>query len=123
VTWTIEAGTPAKRVGEWVGASLGVLERYYAHVAPAGAVELGFPERIGRLADGERAAQARQRLAEASARLTRLRARVQAARLGISYRRFVGNPGQSVRAWGEERRLRIFQTPSQMSIFGDPPRG
>ncbi len=46
VTWALEAGTPAKRVAEWVGASVAVLEAHYAHVLPRTSDELGFLERV-----------------------------------------------------------------------------
>ena len=34
ITWALEAGTPAKRVSEWVGATVEVIERHYAHAIP-----------------------------------------------------------------------------------------
>ncbi len=34
ITWALEAGTPAKRVSEWVGATVDVIERHYAHAIP-----------------------------------------------------------------------------------------
>ena len=48
-TWAPEAGTPAKRVAEWIGCSLAVLERHYAHVLPTGDTDLGF---LGEIASG-----------------------------------------------------------------------
>jgi len=42
ITWALEAGTPAKRVSEWVGASVAVLEKHYAHVLPQGEIDLSF---------------------------------------------------------------------------------
>ena len=52
ITWALEAGTAAKRVSEWVGASVAVLERHYAHVLPQGEIDLGFVEVGGRAVDG-----------------------------------------------------------------------
>jgi integrase len=42
ITWALEAGRPAKRVSEWVGASVAVLEKHYAHVLPQGEDDLSF---------------------------------------------------------------------------------
>jgi integrase len=44
ITWALEAGTSAKRVSEWVGASVQVLERHYAHVLPLVDADLSFAE-------------------------------------------------------------------------------
>jgi hypothetical protein len=42
ITWALEAGTPVKRVSEWVGASVSVIEQTYAHVMPQVAPDLSF---------------------------------------------------------------------------------
>jgi len=34
ITWALEAGTPAKRVSEWVGATVAVIEQHYSHAIP-----------------------------------------------------------------------------------------
>ena len=44
VTWALESGTPVKRVSEWVGASVSVIERTYAHVMPQIAPDLSFAD-------------------------------------------------------------------------------
>ena len=42
ITWALQAGTPVKRVSEWVGASVSVIEQTYAHVVPQVAPDLSF---------------------------------------------------------------------------------
>ncbi|MCH7565971.1 MAG: site-specific integrase, partial [Gemmatimonadetes bacterium] len=44
ITWALEAGTPVKRVSEWVGASVSVIEQTYAHVMPQVAPDLSFAD-------------------------------------------------------------------------------
>ena len=44
ITWALESGTPVKRVSEWVGASVSVIERTYAHVMPQIAPDLSFSD-------------------------------------------------------------------------------
>ncbi len=44
ITWALESGTPVKRVSEWVGASVSVIERTYAHVMPQVAPDLSFAD-------------------------------------------------------------------------------
>jgi integrase len=44
ITWALEAGVPAKRVAEWVGASVAVIEQHYKHVIPTIADDMGFLE-------------------------------------------------------------------------------
>ena len=34
ITWQLEGGVPTKRVAEWVGASVRVIETHYAHAVP-----------------------------------------------------------------------------------------
>ncbi len=48
ITWALEAGTPAKRVAEWVGCSVSVLERHYAHLMPADEHDLSFLQPVFR---------------------------------------------------------------------------
>ena len=47
VTRALEAGTPAIRVAEWVGASVAVLERHYAHAIPDAEDALAFLDSPG----------------------------------------------------------------------------
>lgn len=69
ITWALEAAVPVKRVSEWVGASVAVIERHYAHVLPREATDLGFValddsggfEGSGRAAGGGRGASGRSR--------------------------------------------------------------
>ncbi len=42
ITWALESGTPIKRVSEWVGASVSVIEQTYAHVVPQVTPDLSF---------------------------------------------------------------------------------
>ena len=44
ITWALESETPVKRVSEWVGASVSVIERTYAHVMPQVAPDLSFSD-------------------------------------------------------------------------------
>ncbi len=44
ITWALESGTPIKRVSEWVGASVSVIERTYAHVMPQVAPDLSLAD-------------------------------------------------------------------------------
>lgn len=44
ITWALESGTPVKRVSEWVGASVSVIERTYAHVMPQITPDLSFAD-------------------------------------------------------------------------------
>jgi integrase len=44
ITWALEAGISPKRVAEWVGASIAVIERHYAHVIPTADDDLSFTE-------------------------------------------------------------------------------
>jgi hypothetical protein len=44
ITWALESETPVKRVSEWVGASVSVIERTYAHVMPQIAPDLSFAD-------------------------------------------------------------------------------
>lgn len=61
-TWALEAGTPAKRVAEWIGCSVAVLERHYSHVLPTGDTDLSFLGEIaGGAAVGRSGAAARRR--------------------------------------------------------------
>jgi integrase len=44
ITWALEASVPSKRVSEWVGASVAVIEQHYKHVIPTIADDMGFLE-------------------------------------------------------------------------------
>ena len=50
ITWALEAGAPVKRVSEWVGASVSVIEQTYAHVVPQVALDLSFAD-MGRIGE------------------------------------------------------------------------
>ena len=44
ITWALEAGAPVKRVSEWAGASVSVIDQTYAHVVPQLAPDLSFAD-------------------------------------------------------------------------------
>ena len=51
ISWALTAATPTKRVSEWCGVSVSVLERTYAHVIPDVEPDVSFAE-IGRGTSG-----------------------------------------------------------------------
>ena len=44
ITWALESGVPVKRVSEWVGATIQVIEGTYTHVMPMTDVDTSFAE-------------------------------------------------------------------------------
>ena len=60
VTWALTAGVPIKRLSEWVGASVMVIETNYAHVLPREKFDLGFSDVGGAKVPSQRILGARE---------------------------------------------------------------